>query len=371
MTKNGLTYAKGSEGSTNLKPGFEGQFARYLADILEHLRSAPDAEDRIEFEFVSPFNEPQWEWDKNNQEGNRYSDRDIKKIALAVGREFRTRGLKTKLQLVESGSLPDMYSPNEEMTEKYGTLFGNYIDALLGDPELRPLLDNRIGYHSYFSDLLDTELVQHRTRLRSKMDDYPDCRIWQTEYCILEGPEGKGGRGRDLTMDTALDVARVIHFDLSIVNVAAWQWWTSLSPMDFQDGLLYTDYRKPGDPETLYESKLLWTMGNYSRYLRPGMKRVKLDGDRHDMRGLLGSAYIDSKERRVALVYLNLGRERRHVQLKFELAGRNVRIGSLTPMVTSDKPGDDLKAYPAFDSEKSFAIEPRSAVTLVGSYEPG
>jgi len=47
MTRSGLTNAglpQGGqiEGSTNLKPGFEPQFAKYLADILEHFARHPD-----------------------------------------------------------------------------------------------------------------------------------------------------------------------------------------------------------------------------------------------------------------------------------------------------------------------------------------
>jgi putative NADH-flavin reductase len=53
--RNGLTNATKGLGATNFKPGYEGQFARYLADILRHFRDA----ERIDFTYVSPVNEPQ------------------------------------------------------------------------------------------------------------------------------------------------------------------------------------------------------------------------------------------------------------------------------------------------------------------------
>ena len=101
-----------------------------------------------------------------------------------------------------------------------------------------------------------------REGLAQAMQDYPGWKIWQSEYCVME-------QGRDLTMDTALRVARVIDCDLTLANASAWQWWLAVANEDFKSGLIYTDYRKPGDPENILESKTLWVLGNYSRFIRP------------------------------------------------------------------------------------------------------
>ena len=364
MTRNGLTNATKGLGATNLKPGYEDQFARYLADILRHFRDA----ERIDFTYVSPVNEPQWEWDSTTQEGNRYSNQDIRNVVLALDRELRRASLKTQIAIVESGNIPDMYEADAKISAEYQTTYGNYIDTFLGDPQVSPLLANRIGFHSYGSDRLETQLLPHRRKLREKMDHYPGWKLWETEYCILEGPEGKGGSGRDLTMRTALDVARVMHFDLTVANVSAWQWWTAVSPEDYKDGLIYTDYRKPGDAETIYPAKLLWTFGNFSRFVRPGSKRIRLDGDRHDQRGLLGSAYKDDAGRRVVLVYLNLGDAAEQVAPRL-VGAAGWELASLTPYITSDRAGDDLKLYPEVSPGKPVSIPPRSAVTIVARFK--
>ncbi len=106
--------------------------------------------------------------------------------------------------------------------------------------------------------------MNNRVQLGQKMKQYPSWKLWETEYCVLVGSEGKGGNHRDLTMNTALDVARIIHLDLTLSGVSAWQWWTAVSPMDYKDRLIYTDWRKPGDirntsavPE-VRESNLEW-----------------------------------------------------------------------------------------------------------------
>ncbi len=238
MTRNGLTFTTKGMGTTNLKEGYEGQYARYLGDILQHFRDNRDMAERIEFDYVSPVNEPQWQWDGHSQEGSRYSNADIKRVALALNAELKRRGLKTRMLLVESGSLPDMWRTHEQMTRDYGTTYGNYLAELCGDKELAPLLGGLIGYHSYWSDRVQGQLLEHRQRLAEEMKKYPQWRLWQTEYCILDGPMGRGGRKRDLEMDTALDVARVIHMDLAVAGASAWQWWTAFSPEDYKDGLI-------------------------------------------------------------------------------------------------------------------------------------
>src|SRR5699024_1909965 len=88
-----------------------------------------------------------------------------------------------------------------------------------------------------------------------------------TEWCEMVG-------GRDSGMDSALVLARTVHSDLTIANAAAWQYWIAVSRYDYRDGLLYTDYVGPGDEESLHETQRLWALGNYSRFLRPGARRI-------------------------------------------------------------------------------------------------
>jgi hypothetical protein len=117
--------------------------SRYLADILRHFRDA----ERIDFTYVSPVNEPQWEWDSTTQEGNRYSNRDIRSVVLALGRELRRASLKTRIAIVESGNIPDMYEADAKISAEYQSKSGSYIDTFLGDPQVSRLLANRIGFH--------------------------------------------------------------------------------------------------------------------------------------------------------------------------------------------------------------------------------
>jgi O-glycosyl hydrolase len=360
ITRNGLTFCDPDSTTTNLKPGFEPQYARYLADVLEHFRT----DEGIAFNYISPINEPQWDWSGHTQEGNRADNATIQAIARSLHSELKRRRLPIEIALVESGSIPDMSQLNGKATDRYRAPYGDYVNRFIGDPSFRDVLSGRLGYHAYGSDRLAGKLVEDREALAATMHSYPGWKLWQTEYCVMDGPEGRGGRGRDLTMNTALDVARVMHVDLTIAGVSAWQWWLAVSPSDYKDGLVYTEWKRPGDPETIIPSRLLWTFGNYSRFIRPGMRRIELTGDRHDIRGLMGSAFKDQAGRHIVAVYLNVSTQDRQVAPQFFSGAALLRPDKIVPYVTSDRTGDELKPYPP---AAVIDIPARSAVTLVAS----
>jgi hypothetical protein len=169
-------------------------------------------------------------------------------------------------------------------------------------------------------------------------------------------------------MNTALAVARAMNLDLTINNVSAWQWWLGATNVNTNDGLVYTDYQKPGDPETVYSSRLLWMIGNYSRFIRPGMRRIELSGVENDIQGLMRSAYKDESGRKIVAVYVNMASEPQRVGLHFVLGKRSWKLQSLTPYITSDREGDELKAYPPVPAGQAFEIPARSVVTLVAQF---
>ncbi len=368
MTRNGLTFCNKGGDTTNLKPGYEGQYARYLVDILEHFRTNADESQRIEFADISPVNEPQWNWAGHSQEGNRAGNDDIKRILQSLHAELEQRNCPTRIAALESGSLPDMWQLDAKSTATWKAFYGNYIDAFVGDPAIRPLLSGRISYHDYGSDRIAGELVEHRTRLGQKIRQHPGCKLWMSEYCILTGSEGKGGNGRDLTMKTALEVARIIHLDLTLAGVSAWQWWTAVSGVNFKDGLIYTDWKKAGDEETIYPARLLWALGNYSRFVRPGMRRVEMAVQDHSISGVMGSAYKDEMKRRVVAVYINMSTVDQSRQVDFNLGQRRWKLQSITPHITSDNPGYELKRMPSKSRLDPIEIPARSVVTLVAQF---
>ncbi|MBL0158618.1 MAG: hypothetical protein IPP47_16160 [Bryobacterales bacterium] len=368
MTRTGITYGRPGKDTTNLKPGFEGQFARYLVDVVEHFRMNPEQSERIAFDYLSPINEPNVDWNGKSQEGCRASNSDIKAVLRALDAELRKRKCRTEIAGIEVSGLAPLYAAADKMSKTYGAPYGNYVDEFAGDKSVAGMLKHRFLYHDYGSDRLKGQLVEDRQAARRKFDQYPGWKPWMSEYCVMTGSEGKGGGRRDLTMNTALDVARILHLDLTLVGVTAWQWWTAMSGVDYKDGLIYTDWRKPGDAESVIPSRLLWAFGNYSRFVRPGMRRIGLEGAGHEVTGLMGSAYKDEKAKRVVAVYVNMAAQAKRVLPEFEARKGAWRLKSITPYVTSDRAGDELKEYPAAAPGGVIEIPARSVVTLVAQF---
>jgi len=366
MTRNGRTHCSPDSGTTNLREGYERQYAGYLADILAYFHHHPDERYRVDFDWISPVNEPQWDWNDNSQEGNRASNADIRKIILALHEALNAKNLKTRILFPESGSIANFYLKEPRATRLYSSEYGNYLQACCGDPEIVACTGKVICAHAYWTDL-GRALESSRKRLRAALDAYPEWQYWQTEYCPLLGTDGKGGGGRDLTMETALHTARVIHSDLTICNASAWHWWLAVSSYQFKDGLIYTDYRQKGDPETIYPSKTLWVLGHFSRFIRPGSVRLETRGtEKTD--GLLVSAYRRQDGRELIVVLVNTGEMEWSVHISVNHLPKGMRLDKFTPWMTSET--DDLREYPAFSKSSPFKVPPRSVVTLTGEISP-
>lgn len=360
MTKNGRAHCDKMSGSTNLKPGYEQPFARFLADVLEHF-----ARQGLPFHYISPVNEPNWEWE-GGQEGSRYNNDDLKRVILALHAEIRARRLSTDIVVPEAGELvslldDDLYrrwarTDNRNAAYTAGNrsngwgMYGQYIRGLLGDAELRHKIGNRISAHAYWTDSNLHLLRDLRRTVQENIARYaPGAQYWQTEYCVME-------HRRDLGMDTALRVAKVIHYDLTAGNASAWHWWLAVSPYDYKDGLIYTDYRRTGQ-QNILPSKTLWALGNFSRYIRPRATRVHAEPSEVGEH-LLISAYVQAKAPRFVCVVINLGEEEVGVKLEMDR-----KVDTLTPVVTSS--AHDLVQQPRVKPASEILIPPRSVITLI------
>ena len=345
MTKNGVAFASSDSGSTNLANDKVDDFARFLADILAHFRTV----EGIDFAAISPVNEPQWDWERSSgQEGNRYSTSDIKRVVDALAKEDLGN---TRIEIPESGENKYLYLDT----------LGDYIDTFF-DPASPGYVGDKVGNtvagHSYWTDTVASGLITSRRLLRHKLDNYPGLEFAMSEYAIL----GNYGPGRNLGIDPALYIARTAHFDLTLTEASSWQWWLGVSPYEYKDGLVYIDYRRPNGG--FYESKMLWAMGNFSRFIRPGMVRVgasRSDGTtlRQDATGLMVSSYVDAPHNIAVTVFVNWTQGSRVVELDFQ----GMTIDSLIPYVTSA--ADDLAPYASLTPSDQIEIPARSIVTLV------
>lgn len=105
-----------------------------------------------------------------------------------------------------------------------------------------------------------------------------------------------------------VQVAREIYDDMTALNATEWNWWTAVAGGYFPDGLVYYDGPSYTEEQTfdstakpMTTTKRLWCVGNYSRYIRSGAKRVETKEAQKD---ILSSAY-KNPDGSLVIVYIN------------------------------------------------------------------
>ena len=311
LSANGKGFASEDQINFNLKPGGMALYARFLADVVEHFNM-----EGLFFDYLSPVNEPQWDWQNGSQEGTPAFNEEIYSLVRYLSREFSDRESATKIVIGEAGSIghasisvKTMGMDGDGRDDQARFFFSKRSPFYIGD---LPNVAYILSAHSYHSVWPIENQVQYRHIVAENLRvANPDLGYWMSEYCILqENGEIGSGNGRDLGMATALYVARIIHHDLTITNARSWQWWTAITEVDFKDGLVYLDdgsgeatgkmgghIRSLQFDGAVRESKLLRVLGNYSRFIRPDMVRVQceLSSEQSPKNGLLVSAYKDLK----------------------------------------------------------------------------
>ena len=371
-TLNGIAHSDAGRSTLNIRKDAIPSFAQFLVDVAEHFHKKG-----IDLDYVSPVNEPQWGWESGKQEGSPASNAEVYELTRLIAGGLHDKGLPSRVLVGEAASveyLTDMKS-GESRGGQVKAFWSPSSPLYLGN---LPNVGHAISAHSYFITWPVSKQVHVCEKVRDAIAETdPKLGFWQTEFCILESnPDIGGGHGRDLGMDTALYVARVIHNDLTIANASHWSWWLAVSPADYKDGLIYIDFEKeyeagkrPADQESLKHngrvlpSKLLWTLGNFSRFVRPGMVRVGVSYDDHRSpldaaNTLMVSAYLDKKTGRLVVVLINCTTETQSVSLSDHKVRRNVFATYTTSETSSLRKGTT--------SADRISIPPRSVVTLVG-----
>ena len=370
FTQNGLATNTGRDGTFNMKPDCYMKYATYLADIIEGV----EKHDGIKFNYICPFNEPDghWNWLGPKQEGTPATNREIAKTVRLISKEFVKRKIDTKILISESSDYRCMF--DNHMTDwqrghQIQTFFSpDSTETYLGNT---PNVSRLMVGHSYWTNTPLKNLHDIRCQLRDTLNKY-NVDFWQTEYCIMHNDKEIGGiPGFDSTMKTALYVARVIHHDIVFANAKSWQWWRTFGEKNrnalvriFPDSTLLNG--------TFADTKLLWAIGNYSRFVRPGAVRLSIsafdknnriipEGDT-EQTGLMCSSFQNTDGSKVFVV-LNYGKNDRTFILDQDMNSEEI----WQQYRTSDRKGENLKPVGKINNGKMVCVPARSIVTLVSS----
>ena len=252
-----------------LRPDKYQAFAEYLAKYVRGYRE----HHQIEIYAISPANEPDLTTDYSSCRWTGLQLRDFVKNHL-------TPTLKQ-----ESISVKVMIPETMNFTESYAL-------ATLSDPAAREGVDI-IGVHAY--DFMAIPFPAAKSQQKA---------VWQTEVSNIGFNDG--------TIDDGLKYAKLLHDHLTITEVNAWLFWW-LAAYKPGEALIHLDPAY----QTFTTFKRLYTIGNYSRFVRPGY--VRLNTESNPAPNIFVTAFKDKKSGQFVLVAINNGERERTVQ--FELKG--------------------------------------------------
>jgi O-glycosyl hydrolase len=375
LTNNGKAHATIKQ-FYNLKDGKMPDLADFWVNSIDKLKT----EHGLTIDYISPFNEPQYEWDGTNQEGSPATNANIYSLVTTLAPKLQSKGLSSQIVVGEAGAFEPLYKTVSGIESR-----SNQIDYFFGANSTKNIsglsnVKKTISGHSYWQAWPLSGLISSRQAAATKTQSVSGLSLWASEYCILESPgttelPGGGGPGRDLGMQTALWVARLISTDISVGGVTSWQWWTAISRGDYKDGLVHVDdgaSNGAGNADyckydgTVRDAKILWAFGNFSFFVKPGMVRVQIPGldNSTATTDVMLTAYKDVASKKLVVVAVNFSKTAR--TYKLNLSGGTLVNNKLTPYTTSDtkslKKGTDVDAT-------NFEIPARSVVTYVGTFK--
>ncbi len=363
FTLNGIAHSSDKRWTYNIRKDAVPAYADFLVQVAEHF-----AGKGLPIDYISPANEPQYIWESDKQEGTPAENGEIAEAARLISKGLHDKGLSTKVVVSEAARFDYLWWKEGNPRQNQADAFWNpsspcYLGSL-------PNVGRVMLAHSYFT----TWPLSKQVDIRQQVPDHlkkvdPKLGFWQSEFCIMGGDRNAiAADKRDPEMDTALFVARLIHNDLTLANASQWSWWLGVSIGNNDDGLVCLGPMPGKDRDSLktdgqvIPTKIFWALGNYSRFVRPGMVRVGVtyDDGRSPLdasTSLMVSAYLDKKTRQLVIVAVNVTDEAQPLRL----SGLSVKGNSFDTYITS-KTCDLTRGKSSADA---VTIPPRSVVTLV------
>ena len=370
-TKNGKTNANNQNISCNLKTTCFDDFAEFLATVAQHF-----TEEGFNITYIDPVNEPQYDW-KSGQEGSPWENSDITKLAKQLNKSIASRELDSKILLPEAGSLACLYAGTSSRGNKQIEAFWKRSNTSTYIGNLASLAPIAAG-HSYWTVGSDELLREVREKARDEAAKY-GVEVMQTEWSMLDDASTSAGFPTSYAnaskMSIALYMGKLIQCDLTIGNMVGWSYWTAFSQEKWGQKNRFhlirvnttgdTGEESNGDLKTggkLTADKNLWVLGNFSRFIRPGYKRIDIEGA-DEMDALLGSAWLSPDENEVVAVFINISHARRNVDLSM-LSGEASEIRTYV----TDR-SRNLRLDTSLQDLHNLELPARSAATVVISLE--
>ena len=274
---------EGNEDKDNLMPEYYEEFADYLTEVVKHYQDVYG----INFRTLEPFNEPELAWGSpshSGQEGSHFQVSTQETIIKMVYDQLKEKDLNTVISTMDGAT----YANTINQFNQYSDETKSYID--------------QINSHGY---TLDTSGMRDLNKL-GKEDEK---RIWMSEV------DGGGAEGAWASypldpedMVPALNMSKQVYQTFKELKPSAWVFWQAVEnwahniDAEHNWGLIHANYEGEG-AEGLEEfafttNKKFYTMGQYSKFIRPGDIQVDIDQDQ-------AVAFINKEDDKLVIVQTN------------------------------------------------------------------
>ena len=369
FTKSGKANTNNQSMNCNLKDDCYDDFADFLATTTKHF-----VNEGYHVTYIDPVNEPQFDW-KDGQEGSPWENANISNLVKELDKRIQAQQLTTKILIPEAATWNCLYGGNEaRANNQLSAFFDSSNSTYIAD---LPSVAKVAAGHSYWTFRTNNDLKDVRERVRDEAAKY-GVEVMQTEWSMLDAaPETSAGFPASYDaaskMDIALYLGKLIYCDLVYGNMTGWSYWTAFAQEKWSQKnrfyLIrmnakgdtgeesYGDIKKGG---TLTADKNLWVLGNYSRFIRPGYKRLEVNGA-DELNGLMASSWLSPDAKTLVTVLVNMSRGSRKIDLS--LSGSHVE-GVKTYVTDKDH---DLQYDATSSDAANMEIPARSVVTVVMS----
>ncbi|GCE14605.1 glycoside hydrolase family 30 protein [Tengunoibacter tsumagoiensis] len=297
-------------------------YADYLTQYVLNYKSRFG----IDMYALSPQNEPDSNstWPSSLMDGNQLKDF----IHNYLKPDFQQNNITTKIIMPEVGNWSNVPSYANPILTDSNT--SNDVDIMAGH-----------SYDGHYDPLANTQGKP----------------IWESEV--------SSGDPNDSGMGSGLSWAMKVHNFMVTTQASAWLYWEFISQRccaDQQYSLISVDFNN----NTYIANKRLFTLGNYSRFVRPGYQRI--DVTENPTSGVYLSAYKDPASSKVVVVAINQNGGDQALSLQTS----DFQSSSLTPYVTSSTQ-NLAQQTPVTATGNTFAVTlpAQSVTTFVGDVSVG
>lgn len=372
-TKNGKGFADSGISGSNLKEDCYDQFADFLSTCVKHF-----TDEGYPVFYIDPVNEPQFDW-TSGQEGSPWDNVSISRIARSLDASLSAKELSVKILLPESSSWDMLVGGTGRASNQLEAFFDpSNTDTYIGNLSH---LSMTVAGHSYWTFTTEDGLTVMRREVADAARKY-GVHVAQSEWSMLDAaPSSSTGfpdSYEDASyMDIALFMGKLIYCDLTYGNMNSWSYWTAFAQEKWgQKNRFYLlRLNKSGDTsnesyddlktcDMISDNSNLWVLGNYSFFIRPGYKRIAMNGDNLSDDGLMGSAWISPDRKRIVTVFVNMNETAKGV--KFDMSNLGTTVSSIKKYVTSADFNlhRDQALSETFSRDSRIVVPARSVVTF-------